>query len=155
MSGQNNRYSPPLSEVGGKLESRSASGFLVRFVAVLMAVQGTYSLFGAFATRPYGYSSMALAVVAFAAAAGLWLRQSWSQYFVYALSATILFVWTWQYWNAVQMGAWPYERISSTVVGFIITLPPVLFAIGASVVAFRFFRVQSYSFITFESTRGH
>jgi hypothetical protein len=106
-----------------------------------IAADGAYAGYLGYAVQ--SYFSVFWCIVSFVAAIGLWLRRPWTQYPVYLLSAIVVVVLPWEFWKAIQQHAWPYERLSASLVGLFITLCPFAFAIGSSVVTYRFFRAQS------------
>jgi len=136
-----NPYSPPsTASLDYSDRQRRLPRFWIRLVAILMAAQGAYSLYSGWGNQPAIYFAVIFSLAAFVAAIGLWCEKRWSQYFVFAVSAVVLAVWVWGFGSAIQQGRWPYERLVATIVGLLISLPPIVFAIGSSVVAFRFFR---------------
>ena len=143
MEKSDNKYSPPKSPVEDSEVPARPSVFLVRFIAIFMAVLGTYWLYGGLSASPYSYSSIILCIVPFVAAIGLWLKQNWSQYPVHLLSVLALGLWCWQMWYAIKQHTFPYPTLSSTIIGLLITLLPLAVVFGSSAIAFRFFRGKS------------
>lgn len=113
---------------------------MIKVIASLLALYGTYSLYAVFSGQ--GYLSIIGAVLALAAALGLWLRKHWSQYFVYVLSAGFVAEWLWLVCRSVQQKSWPNGDAIQSVIALFPGLCLVALVVGASVLVFRSFRDQ-------------
>lgn len=115
--------------------------FMIRVIAIMFGAYGLYSFYAAVDARTY--MSLSWSLAASGAAAGLWLRKPWSRYPVYLLSAAIMVSSCWSLWSAIQQHTWPYDRISTSVVGFILASLPMFFTACSSIYVYRYFRAQS------------
>jgi len=111
---------------------------MANVIALVLVVYGAYALYAAFSGQ--GYTMIIGAVLALIAASGLFLRKSWSQYFVYVISTTVVAEWLWLVWRSTQQSLWPSGGTLQSIIALVPGLFLVAFAIGSSVLVFRNFR---------------
>jgi uncharacterized membrane protein (DUF2068 family) len=114
---------------------------MLKALSVLFALFGICSMYVAVHVHAYSYAIGA--VVALAAAFGLWLRKHWSQYFVYLSSAAFIAEWFWLLWRAIQNNQWPYSGMLQSIIALIPGILLVALAGAVSGIAYRGFRVRS------------
>ncbi|HEY4368847.1 MAG TPA: hypothetical protein VGN07_16550 [Steroidobacteraceae bacterium] len=112
---------------------------MLKTIAILLALYGGYALDQGMGGQ--NYLALVCAVLAFAAAGGLWLRKSWSQYCVYILASGFVFPWLWYTWSVFRRNG-PYDTALQGAISLFPGLCMVLFAAGSSVFVFRSFRAR-------------
>jgi len=118
---------------------------MIKAIALLLALYGTYSLYAVFSGQ--GYLSIIGAVLALAAAVGLWLHMHWSQYVVYVLSASFVAEWLWLVWRSIQQKSWPHGDALRSVIALFPGLCLVALVVSVSVLVFKSFRAQSHGIL--------
>jgi hypothetical protein len=117
---------------------------MLKTIAVLLALYGGFALQQGMGGE--NYLALLCAVLAFAAAVGLWLRKPWSQYCVYILASGFVFPWLWYtwsvWWGVWRHNGWPYDTVLQGVIGLLPGLCMILCAVGSSVFVFRSFRAR-------------
>jgi hypothetical protein len=113
---------------------------MLKLTAIFLAAYTLYSFWGAYSSQ--NLSPIVGGLLAIVASVGLFLRRSWSQYFVYAVSTLSVLSWLWAIWMVVQHG-WPYLTVAESLISLIPGIVLVFLAVGISVVAQRAFRNAS------------
>jgi len=111
---------------------------MVNVITLVLVVYGAYALCAAYSGQ--GYTMIIGAALALIAALGLFLRKSWSQYFVYVISTTVVAEWLWMVRHSTQQNLWPSGGTLQSIIVLVPGLFLVAFAIGSSVLVFRNFR---------------
>lgn len=114
---------------------------MIKIVAAIFALYGAYVLSAEY-VQPHWFG-VALAVASLAAGIGLWLRRPWSQYLVYVVSFVVAGQWLWAAIDYFSRTGWPSENVAGHIIALIPGLCIVAFAIGSSILTFRYFRVRS------------
>jgi hypothetical protein len=114
---------------------------MMKVVATVFALYGAYVLSAVY-VRPQWFG-VALGAASLAAGVGLWLKKSWSQYFVYGVSFVVAGQWLWAAISYFARVGWPSEKTAGHIIALVPGLCIVTLAIGSSVVAFRCFRDKS------------
>lgn len=114
---------------------------MIKAVATIFALYGAYVL-SVMLEQPHWFE-IALAATSLAAGIGLWLRKPWSQYFVYVVSCVVAGQWLWAAIGYYATTGWPAEKTAGHIIALIPGSCIVAFAMGSSILAFRYFRARS------------
>ena len=110
---------------------------MIRVIAAFLMCCAVYIAVFVFQTQSIADALLAIGVAVMSV--GLWFRQSWSQYLVYAVSLALVVFWFVQMVDLVSLG-WPYPERSRSLVSVAILCVPLMFGVGMGVHVFRVFR---------------
>ena len=109
---------------------------MIKFIAVILAVFGVYTLVSAYQSS--NWVPVSGGVLCLITTTTLWLKKPWSKYLVYFIGTVFTGEWLWVIWSVYEQG-WPYTGALQTVIALIPGLLMVIFALGSMVVVHRAF----------------
>lgn len=113
-----------------------------RIVPLLLGALGLYYLWVGFGSGHWTHG--AWGAVALYGAVGLFLRQPWSRFIVYALATLLSAGWALGVWQAVATG-WPHGGLAGTLLALLPGILLVVICAASSSVVFRHFRTARLS----------
>ena len=110
---------------------------MIRFLAIVLTVYSSYSLWVAQVYSRWGYA--VFGVIGLVTAVGLWLKKPWSQYLAYVLGALFIGTWMFIVWQ-INVQGWPYEDTMQSVISLVPGVLMIIVVLGSCFVVWRVFR---------------
>lgn len=117
-----------------RMQSAGSWSSIIKPLAVVFAAYAVYSVWTAIESSRY--DQFIGSAISAAAAIGLWLRKSWSQYVVYLITSVFVFLHLWVAWALVSE-AWPYRPFTQQFGTAFPHLCIAALGIGCSIFVFK------------------